>query len=146
MNLDTKIKSQIIGLEIGKINVIKTTEFNVNYIATELSNIFLGARLPLGPQNIQLFRVGTHTGTTIPEIVKQFDNFDYTKPIIIVTNKDAIYKHIIPRNGKVIGAKCPKTGFLHLDNVKWQFTRFQSTFENTITQLRRDSQLEKIID
>ena len=47
MNLDTKIKSQIIGLEIGKINVIKTTEFNVNYIATELSNIFLGARLPI---------------------------------------------------------------------------------------------------
>ena len=139
MNLDTIIKSQIIGLEIGIINVIKTTEFNVHSIANELSDI-------LGQENIQIFKVGTHTGTTIPEIVKQFDNFDYTKPIIIVTNKDAIYKHIIPRNGKVIGSKCPKTGFLILNDVKWQFTRFQSTFENTITQLRRDYQLERIID
>jgi hypothetical protein len=139
MNLDTKIKSQIIGLEIGKINVIKTTEFNVHAIANELSDI-------LGQENIQIFKVGTHTGISIPEIVKQFGNFDYTKPIIIVTNKDAIYKHIIPRNGKVIGSKCPKTGFLILNDVKWQFTRFQSTFESTITQLRRDYQLERIID
>jgi hypothetical protein len=139
MNLDTKIKSQIIGLEIGKINVIKTTEFNVHSIANELSDI-------LGQENIQIFKVGTHTGISIPEIVKQFDNFDYTKPIIIVTNKDAIYKHIIPRNGKVIQSKCPKTGFLILNDVKWQFTRFQSTFESTITQLRRDYQLERIID
>ena len=139
MNLDTKIKSQIIGLEIGKINVIKTTEFNVHSIANELSDI-------LGQENIQIFKVGTHTGISIPEIVKQFDNFDYSKPIIIVTNKDAIYKHIIPRNGKVIGAKCPKTGFLILNDVKWQFTRFQSTFESTITLLRRDYQLERIID
>jgi hypothetical protein len=139
MNLDTKIKSQIIGLEIGKINVIKTTEFNVNSIYNELSNI-------LGSENIQIYNVGTHTGKTIPEIVKQFDNFDYTKPIIIVTNKDAIYKHIIPRNGKVIRAKCPANGFLHLDNVKWKFTKFQTTFDRTITQLRRDYQLEKIID
>ena len=139
MNLDTIIKSQIIGLEIGKINVIKTTEFNVHSIANELSDI-------LGQENIQIFKVGTHTGISIPEIVKQFDNFDYSKPIIIVTNKDAIYKHIIPRNGKVIQSKCPKTGFLILNDVKWQFTRFQSTFENTITQLRRDYQLERIID
>ena len=139
MNLDTKIKSQIIGLEISKINVIKTTEFNVHSIANELSDI-------LGQENIQIFKVGTHTGISIPEIVKQFDNFDYSKPIIIVTNKDAIYKHIIPRNGKVIGSKCPKTGFLILNDVKWQFTRFQSTFESTITLLRRDYQLERIID
>ncbi len=139
MNLDTIIKSQIIGLEIGIINVIKTTEFNVHAIANELSDI-------LGQENIQIFKVGTHTGISIPEIVKQFDNFDYSKPIIIVTNKDAIYKHIIPRNGKVIQSKCPKTGFLILNDVKWKFTRFQSTFEGTITQLRRDHQLETLID
>ena len=70
MNLDTIIKSQIIGLEIGIINVIKTTEFNVHAIANELSDI-------LGKENIQIFKVGTHTGISIPEIVKQFDNFDY---------------------------------------------------------------------
>jgi hypothetical protein len=139
MNLDTIIKSQIIGLEIGIINVIKTTEFNVHAIANELSDI-------LGKENIQIFKVGTHTGISIPEIVKQFDNFDYSKPIIIVTNKDAIYKHIIPRNGKVIQSKCPKTGFLILNDVKWKFTRFQSTFEGTITQLRRDYQLETLIN
>ncbi len=139
MNLDTIIKSQIIGLEIGIINVIKTTEFNVHAIANELSDI-------LGKENIQIFKVGTHTGISIPEIVKKFDNFDYSKPIIIVTNKDAIYKHIIPRNGKVIQSKCPKTGFLILNDVKWQFTRFQSTFEGTITQLRRDYQLETLIN
>jgi hypothetical protein len=139
MNLDTIIKSQIIGLEIGIINVIKTTEFNVHAITNELSDI-------LGKENIQIFKVGTHTGISIPEIVKQFDNFDYSKPIIIVTNKDAIYKHIIPRNGKVIGSKCPKTGFLILNDVKWKFTRFQSTFEGTITQLRRDYQLETLIN
>jgi hypothetical protein len=139
MNLDTIIKSQIIGLEIGIINVIKTTEFNVHAITNELSDI-------LGKENIQIFKVGTHTGISIPEIVKQFDNFDYSKPIIIVTNKDAIYKHIIPRNGKVIQSKCPKTGFLILNDVKWKFTRFQSTFEGTITQLRRDYQLETLIN
>ena len=133
------IKLEIIGLEIGKINVIKTTEFNINSIWEELYDIF-------GWGNIQLFRVGTHTGITIPEIVNQFDNFDYSKPIIIITDKDAIYKHIIPRGGRVLKGRCPRGGFLHLDGVKWKFGLFLDTFGGIITQLRRERRLVELMD
>jgi hypothetical protein len=139
MNIDTKIKLDIIGLEVGKINVIKTTEYNVPTIYSELKSI-------LGSDDIQLYLVGVHYGPTIPEIVKMFDKFDYTKPIIIVTNKDSIYKHVITRPSNIIKAKCPSNGFLILESSnclrRWKFSTFNSTFYADMTIMRRDLLLD----
>lgn len=143
MNIDTKVKIDIIGLEVGKINVIKTTEFNVREIYNELKHI-------LDADDIELYQVGVHCGPTIPEIVKMFDKFDYSKPIIIVTNKDSIYKHLIGRPANIVKAKCPSNGFLILESVvtkdvKWKFTRFESTFDAELKTMKRDLVLEAIL-
>lgn len=142
MNIDTIAKLDIIGLEAGKINVIKTTEFNVREIYNELKHI-------LDADDIELYQVGVHCGPTIPEIVKMFDRFDYSKPIIIVTNKDSIYKHLIGRPANIFKSKCPSNGFLILESsakdVKWKFTRFDSTFDAELKTMKRNLALEAIL-
>jgi hypothetical protein len=144
MNLDTKIALEIIGFETGKINVIKTTEFNVHSIYKELSNI-------LGTEDVQLHMSGVHMGSNIPQIVKMFDVFDYTKPIIIVTCKDAIFKHVITRPHRIIASKCPQNGILHLlfgnlnDDIKWKFGSFHNDFADIITREKRNSLLEDLV-
>jgi hypothetical protein len=144
MNLDTKIALEIIGFETGKINLIITTEFNVLRIYKELSTI-------LGTEDIQLHMSGVSMGSNIPQIVKMFDVFDYTKPIIIVTNKESIYKHVITRPHRIIASKCPVTKNLHLvfpnldHDVIWKFGSFHNDFVDIITKEKRNSLLEDLL-